>query len=159
MKLKKFFMFIMLVLLAVNLYPETYKREDPFLAGALSWYMAGLGQIYAGKYLKGAVFWIVDYTLYISSILSVADINFSSNEEIGFQLNIKPKKYLTSKQKNVALALVISYVSFHIYNVIDAVRTVNEHNKKLEELKSNQSFYFDYQNKNNNHFFGIAYNF
>jgi hypothetical protein len=151
--------FIIILIFNLTIYGEENRRQDPFLAGALSWYMAGLGQIYAGKYLKGTIFWIVDYSLYISTILSVADINFSSNKDIGFQLNIKPKENLTQKEKTIAISLGISYVLFHIYNVVDAVRIVHYNNLKISENNFKNSFSVSYKSEENNNYLLFNYRF
>lgn len=157
MRLIIFFLVISLSMCSIELKADVVKRQDPFLAGVLSWYMAGLGQIYAREYVKGTIFWVVDYTLYISAILTVADINFSSNKDIGFQLNIKPKENLSSKQKTIAISLAVGYVAFHIYNIIDAIRIVNRNNLKLKEFQGNNSFYFDFKNERDNNYFLLNY--
>ncbi len=136
---------------------EVIKRKDPLLAGVLSWYMAGLGQIYAGEYVKGTVFWVIDYTLYISAILTVADINFSANKDIGFQINIKPKEYISAKQKTIAISLSVGYVVFHIYNIIDAIKTVRKNNLKIQKIRREHSFFLDFESDGNNNYFSLNY--
>ncbi len=159
MKLRYIIILILLFLiLSSEIKSDVIKRQDPFLAGVLSWYMAGLGQIYAGEYFKGAVFWCIDYTLYISAILTVADINFSSNKDIGFQINIKPKKDISTKQKTIAISLAAGYVLFHIYNVIDAIKTVKRNNLKILHSQNKKiSFYLDYKNNKSNNYLSINY--
>ncbi|MBU1075870.1 MAG: hypothetical protein KKH98_01165, partial [Spirochaetes bacterium] len=73
-----FFLVVMIIALSTgDVYSDSFQRKDPILAGVLSWYMPGLGQFYAGKYLKGSIFWVVENTLLVSAILTIADINFS----------------------------------------------------------------------------------
>ncbi len=142
-----------------QLYCNYADRKDPFLAGVLSWYMPGLGQFYAGKYLKGSIFWAVENTLFISALLTVADLNFSVNEEIGFQFSIKPKETISKKQKTIGITLAASYVIFHIYNVIDAVQTTKNVNFE-NALKYKQSrLNFDYKLIADNNYCTINYKF
>jgi len=42
-------------------------RKDPILAGALSWYVPGLGQMYSGAFLKGAAFFVIEEALALMS--------------------------------------------------------------------------------------------
>ncbi|MBN1898354.1 MAG: hypothetical protein JW827_06225 [Spirochaetes bacterium] len=144
------------VLGQIPLGSDIIKRQDPFLAGVLSWYMAGLGQIYAGDYFKGTVFWIVDTTLWISAILTVADINFSSNSDIGFQLNIKPKENITKKQETIAISLATGFVLFRVYTIIDAIRSVRRNNLELIRSQKNMTF-LDFENDGENNYLGIHY--
>jgi len=161
MKGKNIFIFmitIVMIFSVVGIKADTpVKRQDPLLAGVLSWYMAGLGQIYGRKYVKGAIFWAVDYTLYISAILTVADISFSANNDIGFGLSIKPKKNLTKKDKTIAISLTIGYVLFHIYNVVDAIKTINNNNAEILDVQNSASIFLDYQKNDENNFLSINY--
>lgn len=136
---KKIFLLFLIIILLLhfngNTYCERIEKKDPFLAGVLSWYMPGLGQFYAGEYWKGSIFWVVENTLFISAVLTVADLTFSINEEIGFQFSIKPKKEISLKQKYWGIeqkywgiSLFIGYGLFHVYNVVDAIRTVKKYN-------------------------------
>ncbi len=135
---------------------DSFSNHDPLLAGVLSWYMAGLGQFYNGQYLKGSIFWVVDNTLLISTILTVADINFSVNKDIGFQVNIKPKEKITSTSQNIALSLLLTYTAFHIYNVIDAISFV-KHRYNTSRKESSRKIFFDYRYVFNNNYFGFNY--
>lgn len=159
MRLKSmlFILILLILIFSQETNGETIKRKDPLLAGVLSWYMAGLGQIYAGEYLKGTIFWVIDYTLYISAILTVADINFSANKDIGFQINIKPKEYISAKQKTIAISLSVGYVVFHIYNIIDAIKTVRKNNLKIQKLNPKHSFFLDFRKDRNNSYFSLNY--
>ncbi len=139
------FVFIFSVSLAQakNENVKQVKLYDPLLAGVLSWYTAGLGQFYTGQYFKGTVFWFVDNALFISTILTVADITFSMNKDIGFQFNIKPKEYISKSQKTIAITLLVSYSVFHIYNIIDAIQSVKHINREILKNKNKKlSFNF-----------------
>lgn len=138
---------------------EKHSRKDPLLAGVLSWYMPGLGQFYAGKYLKGSIFWVVENTLFVSTILTVADIHFSVDKDVGFQLNIKPKEKLSTRQKTIAISLAISYVAFHIYNVVDAIQTTKNVNAESLEKKEQSRLNFDYKYVADNNYYMMNYKF
>ncbi len=157
---KKFFLLILIVILSLQfinpIFCDVLEKKDPFLAGVLSWYMPGLGQFYAGKYLKGSIFWIVENTLFMSAVLTVADMNFSVNKDIGFQFNIQPKESLTKKQTTIGISLFISYGIFHIYNVVDAVRTVKKRNSIS---KSHARIKFNYKYIAYNNHYMIDYKF
>ncbi len=135
---------------------DSFSNHDPLIAGVLSWYRAGLGQYYNGQYLKGTIFWIVDNTLLISTILTVADINFSVNKDIGFQVNIKPKEKITSTSQNIALSLLLTYTVFHIYNVVDAISFV-KHKYNTSRKESSRKIFFNYRYVFNNNYFGFNY--
>ncbi len=157
---KKFILFFLITVLllqfSINAYGDKIERKDPFLAGVLSWYMPGLGQFYAGKYLKGAIFWSVENALFISAVLTVADMHFSVNKEIGFQFNIKPKETISEKQTKIGISLFISFGIFHIYNVVDAIRTVKKNNSIN---KSQSRINFNYMNIADNNCYAINYKF
>ncbi len=160
MNIKKIVFFLLVIFILVSysqINAEPSRRYDPFLGGVLSWYTAGLGQFYSGQYLKGTIFGLVDNTLLISTILTVADITFSINKDIGFQFSIKPKENITSAQKTVAITLLISYTFFHIYNVIDAVQSIKTINKKL--LSSDNKVSFSYAFDESNNYFKLNYKF
>ncbi len=139
-----------------NNFCQQIERKDPLLAGVLSWYMPGLGQFYAGKYLKGSIFWVLENTLFISALLTVTDINFSSNEEIGFQFSIKPKENLSRDDETIGISLFIGWGLFHIYNIIDAIQTardVNLENKVQSKLE------LDYKHVADNNYYSVNYKF
>lgn len=119
---------------------ETVSRKDPLLAGVLSWYMPGLGQFYAGQYLKGSIYWVVENTLFVSAVLTIADLNFSVNKDIGFQFSIKPKKYVSKRDKTIAITLGVSYCAFHVFNVIDAIRTTAGLNREAARERAGISW-------------------
>lgn len=140
---------ILIIIFTINTAADTIQQrpKDPLLAGVLSWYMPGLGQFYSGRYLKGSVFWIVENSLLISTIITVADLNFSIDEEIGFQFSIKPKDDLTQQEKTLGISLTIAYVAFHIINVVDAIQSVNSDNRILrnrEKEQENSKIFLNY---------------
>ncbi len=157
---KKVILFCLIAFLLLqpgsNIFPQRIERKDPLLAGVLSWYMPGLGQFYAGKYLKGSIFWVVANTLFISGLLTVTDINFSSNEEIGFQFSIKPKEDLSKDEETIGISLFIGWGLFHIYNIIDAIQTTRDVNL---ENKRQASLELDYKHVADNSYCSVNYKF
>jgi len=156
---KTFLLFIIVILLLQfnsHIYCDRIEKKDPFLAGVLSWYMPGLGQFYSGKYLRGSIFWTVENTLLIFAVLTVADMNFSVDEEIGFQFSIKPKETITDRQKTIGIFLFISYGALHVLNVVDAIRIVKRSNS-TEELRSR--IYLNYMNIADNSHYMLNYKF
>jgi TM2 domain-containing membrane protein YozV len=159
--MKKIIIFFLLVLFISVLFNNNVsamipQKKDPFLGGVLSWYMPGLGQFYADRYLRGAVFWMIENTLFFSAVLTVADLNFSTNEEIGFQFNVKPKDTLSKKQERIGIGLFVGYAIFHIYNVIDAIQVVKEYN---QDLNTQARLSLGYINVADNNFCSLNYKF
>jgi hypothetical protein len=108
------------------------QRKDPILAGALSWYVPGLGQMYSGAFLKGAAFFVVEEALLVSAILTFAEIKLDVTGNIGLGINIKSKSDPDREDQRNALILGISLVAVHFINVIDAVNTTRKYNRSQE---------------------------
>ena len=147
-KISWFFILILFVLSTSMLYGKNNdKSYNPFLAGTLSWYSAGLGQVYTSQYLKGAVFFVIDNSLLLLFVNSIADINFNIDESLGFNLNIQLKKQQDIEYNSVpATFFFVSYVAFHFYNVFDAI---------LGATSQNNNFSFDYNPQNKQ--YALAY--
>lgn len=109
------------------------ERKDPILAGALSYYMPGLGQFYGGAYLKGAAFWVVEQTLLISTLLTIAEVELSMSGDISLGLNIKAKDETSRKQRKTAIILGSTLAVVHFINIIDAVNTSRNYNLRRAE--------------------------
>jgi len=129
-------------------YSETHARKDPVLAGALSWYVPGLGQLYTGAILKGVAFWIIEETLLISTILTFAELKPSLTGDINLGLNIMSKKNPNKSEQRNALIFGVSLVVIHFVNIIDAVNTTMNYNKKNEKILYPSIEYDDHQNIN-----------
>jgi len=67
------------------------QHKDPILAGALSWYVPGLGQFYAGSIIKGATFMVLEFGLLYGTIISVAEIELGVSGNISLGLKIRSK--------------------------------------------------------------------
>lgn len=108
---------------------QTY---NPFLAGALSWYNAGLGQIYTRNYVKGIIYFVLDSGLFYLTLNSIADIELNFNETLGIGLTaeLRSRKDLEYNSVNATFFLV-SYLAFHLYGVFDAVMTAYNDNLNI----------------------------
>ena len=113
---------------------ETYIRKDPILAAALSWYIPGLGQLYSGAVLKGALFWVVENSLLVAALMPFAELKLDITGNVGIGVNIKSKdNILESNTGRVSLALGIALAVVHLINVIDAVDTTRQYNRAYDE--------------------------
>jgi TM2 domain-containing membrane protein YozV len=112
------------------------QRKDPILAGALSWYVPGLGQMYSGAILKGAVFFAVEEALLVSTILTFAEIKLDVTGNLGLGINIKSKSNPDREDQRKALIFGVSLVAIHFINVIDAVNTTRKYNHERETFLS-----------------------
>jgi TM2 domain-containing membrane protein YozV len=112
---------------------RNYERKDPILAGALSYYVPGLGQFYAGSYVKGAAFWVVEQTLLISTLLTIAEVELSVAGDVSLGLNIKSKDETSKKQRKTAIILGSTLVVVHFINIIDAVNSTRNYNLQRAE--------------------------
>ncbi len=137
--MKKTFVIICIILLVFT-YPlllfgaeaRPYNRKDPILAGALSWYVPGLGQLYASAYLKGAAFWIIEEALLASAILTIAELELNVTGDINLGIDIKSKDNPNNRERKTAIILGSSFVVVHFLNVIDAVNTTRKYNQTQE---------------------------
>ena len=127
---------------------ETYVRKDPILAAALSWYIPGLGQLYSGSAVKGALFWVVENSLLVAAVMPFAELKLDVTGNIGIGVNLKSKDTIfESNEQRVALALGLALAVVHIVNVIDAVNTTRTYNKSFEE-EIYTNFQYDGEDQN-----------
>jgi hypothetical protein len=108
-------------------------RKDPILAGALSWYVPGLGQIYSGAFLKGISFFVVEEALLIGTVLAFFELKLDVTGDINIGLNIKSKENPDRAEQRIGVILGTAFVAVHFLNVIDAVNTSRNFNRSLEE--------------------------
>ena len=111
------------------------KYKDPIIAGALSWYSPGMGQIYVGNTTRGSIIFITEWTLIMSSIFVYADLSLSLGGKKGFSIAFIEKKEdsdnLLFRRKNISIALLSLTIVLHIYNIIDAISLANKYNRNL----------------------------
>ncbi|MFW6139232.1 MAG: hypothetical protein ACOC7U_08670 [Spirochaetota bacterium] len=112
---------------------DTFIRKDPILAGALSWYVPGLGQLYAGAYFKGAAFWVVEQTLLVSILLKFAEMEPDVTGGINLGIHIKSKDNPDREEQKTAVLLGTSLVVVHFLNIIDAVNTTRMYNREKQQ--------------------------
>lgn len=103
------------------------------MAGALSWYVPGLGQFYSGAYVKGAIFLVVEKALLVSTILTFAEIRPGVTGGISLGLNIRSKDDPDQDEQRAAVILGVSLVVVHFVNVIDAVNSARAYNRKIAQ--------------------------
>lgn len=151
---------ILCIVISIFLFPvlchpseqDIYARKDPILAGALSWYVPGLGQLYAGALIKGAAFFVVEEALLISTVLTFAELKLDMTGDIDIGLNIKSKSDTNKSERRIGIILGVSFITVHFFNVIDAVNTTRNLNKSHQ-----MSVYtdFDYDISLNAYKFGF----
>lgn len=106
-------------------------KKDPIFAGALSWYMPGLGQMYAGDLLKGSVFFVIEEALLIGTVLSFAELKLDVTGDIDIGFNIKSKDNPDRDEQKVGIILGVVFIGVHFLNIIDAVNTTRTYNRSL----------------------------
>ncbi len=132
-----------------------FVRKDPILAGALSWYVPGLGQLYAGAYLKGAAFWIVEEALLASTILTIAELELNVTGDINLGVDIKSKDNPDNRERKTAIILGASFVVIHFLNIIDAVNTTRKYNQNQEKVYADVT----YGDEDGSYNFGLHHRF
>jgi len=134
--------------------PSLPGEKDPFIAGLLSWFMLGIGQIYVQEYTKGSLFIAAGFVDKAALVLLISHINTKyapSDNEI---VNINWKSFDGSTK-----FLVISYLAgtlgLRLYSVIDAVQSARNYNERYysHSKKGGLSFSLD------NDTFSLNYNF
>jgi hypothetical protein len=83
------FLFFLCTAVSLNAESISKEKKDPILAGALSWYVPGLGQIYSGAYLKGIAFFVVEESLFIGTLLSFFELQLDVTG--GIDLGYSPR--------------------------------------------------------------------
>jgi hypothetical protein len=107
-------------------------RKDPILAGALSWYVPGLGQMYSGAFLKGAAFFVIEEALLVGTVLSFAELTLDVSGSFNIGLSIKSKDDPDKGEQRTGIVLGVSLIIVHFVNVIDAVNTSRRYNRALD---------------------------
>jgi hypothetical protein len=131
------FMVCLSPVLSLSQETDIEQRKDPILAGALSWYVPGLGQFYAGALFKGAAFLVAENVLLFSALLTVAELELGVSGDINLGLKLSTKQGGTSSsEKTTAIVLGTALVVVHFVNIIDAVNTTRNYNKALEKTVS-----------------------
>jgi hypothetical protein len=98
--------------------------KDPILAGLLSAQFPGTGQIYCGKWLKGGIF-----------LISVAILYGTANE---YAQDAEDAILPEDKEKfnNMSTAFLVGGLIVHAWNIFDAFKTAEIHNRRMVQLKT-----------------------
>lgn len=138
--MKRIFIYLILVpiifftpYLALSHETDKTVRKDPIFAGALSWYVPGLGQIYSEAYIKGALFWVIEESLLVGTVMSFADLKLDITRAFDLGLIVKSKESTDTKKQRTAVLLGISLITIHFINVVDAVNTTLRYNRAMEK--------------------------
>ena len=116
-------------------------RKDPFIAGILSWFMMGVGQIYVREYWKGSLFIAASFTNKILLVLLINHINtrYGSSDE---SVNVNWSSF-----DAVTKVLIIGYLAeslgLRIFSVVDAVHSAQRYNDRYMESRDEKGYSFD----------------
>lgn len=110
-----------------------FQKKNPFLAGALSFYNPGLGQLYVGDTTKGILFWASENILLFSALFISMDIKLNLKKDFGFEFSIKKKNNLSIERKITSISLGTFFIIIHIINIIDAINSAQNYNKNIEK--------------------------
>jgi TM2 domain-containing membrane protein YozV len=109
---------------------EVPPRKDPFIAGLLSWFMMGVGQIYAQEYWKGSVFIAVSLTNKVLLVLLLSYIN--SKYGVSDQIVSLDWNSFDAGDKFLIVLYLAESLGLRIYNVVDAVHSAQRFNERYE---------------------------
>jgi TM2 domain-containing membrane protein YozV len=114
-----------------ELYQEsngTPLRKDPFIAGLLSWFMMGAGQIYAQEYWKGSLFIAASLTNKVLLVLLLSHINSkygSSGQIVSVDWNS-----FEAGTKVLIITYIAEALGLRIFSVVDAVQSAKKYNDR-----------------------------
>lgn len=116
-------------------------RKDPFIAGLLSWFMMGVGQIYVREYWKGSLFIAANFTNKILLILLINHINtrYGSSDE---SVNIDWNSFDTGT-KVLIVGYLIEALGLRIFSVVDAVQSAQRYNDRYVESRDEKGYSID----------------
>jgi hypothetical protein len=102
--------------------------KDPFIAGLLSWFMMGVGQIYAQEYWKGSLFIAASLTNKVLLVLLLSHINskYGSEEQI---VSVDWNSF-DAGTKVLIVAYIAEALGLRIFSVVDAVRSTQQYNER-----------------------------
>lgn len=139
MNLKKIFIVFILVIILVILFSNTLTAQsyndypkDPNLALVLSLINPGFGMFYVEQPSLGIVFWATDKALFISTILTLFEIQISFPTDIGINVELKLRDMSVERVIGV-IGLGSLFIGFRIFSFLFARREALEYNHKLLE--------------------------
>jgi hypothetical protein len=127
--------------------------KDPFIAGVLSWFMMGIGQIYCREYTKGSLFIAADLADKASLIFLVSHINNKYSPESGTAI-INWGSF-NDGTKILIIAYLAASVSLRFYSVIDAIQSANKYNERVFSRRERGGLSFSYERKRVSLFYSI----
>jgi TM2 domain-containing membrane protein YozV len=115
--------------------------KDPFIAGLLSWFMMGVGQIYAQEYWKGSLFISASLTNKVLLVLLLSHINskYGSEEQI---VSVDWNSF-EAGTKVLIVAYIAESLGLRIFSVVDAVRSTQQYNEKYAPNDRKSEFSVD----------------
>ena len=122
----------------VRIYPA---EKDPFVAGLLSWLMMGTGQMYCHEYTKGSIFIAADLVDKVALVLLISHINSKYAPSSGEIININWDSF-DSGTKVLTLLYFAGSLTLRFYNVIDAVNSANNYNRRYFAQPREEGFDF-----------------
>jgi hypothetical protein len=123
---------------SVRVFPA---EKDPFVAGLLSWLMMGTGQMYCHEYTKGSIFIAADLVDKVALVLLVSHINSKYAPSSGEIINIKWDSF-DPGTKIITLLYFAGSLTLRFYNVIDAVNSANNYNRRYFTQRSEEGLDF-----------------
>ncbi len=105
-------------------------EKDPFLAGLLSWFMLGIGQIYVGDYTKGSLFIAAGFVDKVALVLLISRINTKYAPSAGEIVNLNWKSF-DGSTKFLIVSYLVSSFGLRFYSVVDAVHSAHTYNRRL----------------------------
>lgn len=103
--------------------------KDPFVAGLLSWFMLGVGQIYAKEYTKGSLFIAASLVDKLALILLVSHINstYGSEERIVYV----DWQAFDSSTRALIITYLVGSLGLRTFCAIDAVESAKKFNQRF----------------------------
>jgi len=118
------------------------KAKDPFIAGLLSWFMMGVGQIYVQEYTKGSIFIAADLIDRASLVLLIGYINKKYAPSDNQIINVNWGEFSTGT-KVLILSYFTASVGLRFYSAIDAYRSAVKYNDRYVKKDTNAGLSFD----------------
>ncbi len=105
------------------------ERKDPFVAGLLSWFMMGIGQIYCKEYTRGSLFIALDLVDKTAMVLLISYINTKYTPGEGEIIYLNWKAFDNST-KLLVVSYVLAKIGLRFYNVVDAINSAYSYNSR-----------------------------
>ena len=107
------------------------ERRDPFFAAALSWFIPGMGQVYVGRPLEGAGYWLFDNVLFWGAIVTIAHLDIGLERDIGFRFAVRMRENLSPARVWTSVGIGVGWLAFRVYTVLAAAEKASTHNQQI----------------------------